>query len=97
VSRYTSDLDNGKRPLDFTETISNDNLISEMIFLRLRTTAGLDEEEFTAQTKQVFYAGNRKHALDDLIKGAMIEHKQSNWSLTEQGMLVADAIVKRLV
>jgi oxygen-independent coproporphyrinogen-3 oxidase len=97
ISNYITELDKGKRPLEFAETINNAKMISEMIFLRLRTTAGLDEEDFAAKTKQVFYAGNRKHALDDLIKGTMIEHKQSHWSLTEQGMFVADAIVRRLV
>jgi oxygen-independent coproporphyrinogen III oxidase len=97
VSRYITDLSLGKRPLEFTEALTTDNLISEMIFLRLRTTDGLDENDFYAKTGQAFYSGRRMAALEELIKGNMIAHTQQWWRLTEQGMFVADAIAKRLV
>jgi oxygen-independent coproporphyrinogen III oxidase len=97
VAQYINRLKAGKRPLEFTEAITTDNLISEMIFLRLRTTDGLDENDFYVKTGQAFCSGGRMAILDDLIKGNMIGRRQPWWRLTEQGMFVADAIAKKLV
>jgi oxygen-independent coproporphyrinogen III oxidase len=97
VSRYIDDLSRGKRPLEFTETVTLDNLISEIIFLRLRTTDGLDENDFLEKTRQAFYSAGRRPVLDELIKGNMIITRRPWWRLTEQGMFVADAIAKKLV
>jgi oxygen-independent coproporphyrinogen-3 oxidase len=97
VSRYISDTGSGKRPLEFTETIDMDNLISEMIFLGLRTSDGLDENEFSSKTGRVFYSGGRATALDELARDDFISYEKPRWSLTEQGMFMADAIAKKLV
>jgi oxygen-independent coproporphyrinogen-3 oxidase len=97
VSRYISDIGSGKKPLEFTETIDMDNLIPEMIFLRLRTSDGLDENEFSSKTGYGFYSGARAAALDELARDNFISYEKPRWSLTEQGMFMADAIAKKLV
>jgi oxygen-independent coproporphyrinogen III oxidase len=97
VSRYIAGVDGGKRPLEFVETIGTENLISEIIFLRLRTADGLDEDDFLERTGRAFHSAARAPILDDLIKGNMIVRDQQRWRLTEQGMFVADAVAKKLV
>jgi oxygen-independent coproporphyrinogen-3 oxidase len=97
LSRYVAGVEGGKRPFEFVETIGTENLISEIIFLRLRTADGLDESDFLKKTGMAFHSGARAPILDDLTKGNMIVCDQQQWRLTEQGMFVADAVAKKLV
>lgn len=97
VKRYIALTNDGKRPLDFEETIDKDKLVSEMILLRLRTIDGLDEDAFMMKTGEEFYSGGRKKVLDELQQVKFIIAKKSRWALTEEGMLLTDTIVKKLV
>jgi oxygen-independent coproporphyrinogen-3 oxidase len=97
VSKYISDLNEGERPLEFKEVIDNEKLISEMIFLRLRTADGLDENDFETRTGRKFYSDERVAKLDDMLKNKLVRRLPPMWSLTGEGMLLADAIAKRLV
>lgn len=97
VGRYVSRLAAGSSPIDFKETIGGEQLASEMILLRLRTTEGLDENRFAQATGREFYAGKRRQVLDDVRKRRLIEYRKPGWALTEDGMLVADAIIRDLV
>jgi oxygen-independent coproporphyrinogen-3 oxidase len=97
ISHYLTDIGKSKRPLEFTEIINAGKLASETIFLRLRTLDGLDENVFKAQTGRDFYSSERAVKLDDMIKRGLISRTPPMWSLTGDGMLLADAIAKRLV
>jgi len=97
VRRYSESIGRGIRPIEFTEAIDRDNLTSEMIFLRLRTTDGLDEGDFETRTGSVFNSGLRMQVLDELTEADLMTHSGRRWSLTSAGMFVADAVARKLV
>ncbi|HUI91226.1 MAG TPA: radical SAM family heme chaperone HemW [Chitinivibrionales bacterium] len=97
VKKYVSMINDGKRAIDFEETIDKKKLADEMIFLSLRTSDGLDEKNFSKNTGEQFYSGNRKKVLEDMLREKLIIHEKSRWSLTEKGMLLTDSIVKKLI
>jgi len=47
-------VNDNHRPVDFSETIDKDKLVSEMILLRLRTPGGLNEDVFRMKTGEIF-------------------------------------------
>jgi oxygen-independent coproporphyrinogen-3 oxidase len=96
VKRYISRVNDNQRPVDFSETIDKDKLVSEMILLRFRTSDGLDEEIFRTTTGKEFYSGERKKTLDEIQKSNLIIYKKPRWVLTEEGMLLADTVIKKL-
>jgi coproporphyrinogen III oxidase-like Fe-S oxidoreductase len=67
-----------------------------MILLRFRTSDGLDEEIFRTTTGKEFYSGERKKTLDEIQKSNLIIYKKPRWVLTEEGMLLADTVIKKL-
>jgi oxygen-independent coproporphyrinogen-3 oxidase len=96
VKRYISMVNDNHRPVDFSETIDKDKLVSEMILLRLRTPGGLNEDVFRMKTGEDFYSGKRNKVLDELQQVKLIIHEKPRWMLTEDGMLLTDTIVKKL-
>jgi oxygen-independent coproporphyrinogen-3 oxidase len=96
VERYISMLNDDRLPIVFSETIDRENIIAEMIFLRLRTADGLNDKAFKKAAAEEFYYGKRAAVLDEAIKTGLITHDNVRWRLTEKGMLIADAITRRL-
>ncbi len=96
VSDYCSLLSKNRRPLDFVETLTPENMMNEMIFLRLRTNQGLCETDFFNKTGSIFYSEKRKSILDELVQNKYISKTGGTWNLSAKGMLVADGIAKRL-
>jgi oxygen-independent coproporphyrinogen-3 oxidase len=96
IKRYIAKLNGNQRPVDFSETIDKDKLVSEMILLRLRTIDGLDEEIFKKMTGEDFYSGKRINVLKKLQQDKIITYKKPRWTLTEVGMFFTDAVVKKL-
>jgi coproporphyrinogen III oxidase-like Fe-S oxidoreductase len=68
-----------------------------MILLRFRTSDGLDEEIFRTTTGKEFYSGERKKTLDEILRNNLIIYEKPRWALTEDGMLLADTVIKKLV
>jgi oxygen-independent coproporphyrinogen-3 oxidase len=97
VKQYIATLKSGNRAIDFEETIDNAKLLSEVIFLRLRTASGLDETSFLKMTGEDFYSGKRRAVLDTLRRESLIIYEKSRWALTEDGMMIGDAINRKLL
>ncbi len=97
VKQYISLLASGNRPVDFEETIDREKLVSEMIFLRLRTTDGLNEETFAHAANEAFYSSKRRNILDDLQQRGLMQYQKPLWTLSESGMMVADGVTRRLM
>ncbi len=97
VRRYVSLLKAGDKPVDFEETIAVGQKVCEMIMLRLRTAQGLDEDAFAEAAGEDFCSGKRKQFLENAVNRGLAVYRKPRWVLTEEGMLVADAIIRTLI
>jgi len=96
VFEYISLLIKGERPIDMIETLSQNDICNELIFLRLRTSRGLNEIDFYQKTGRQFNDEKRKAVLEELLQEEYIYKINVTWKLSNKGMMVADAIIKRL-
>jgi oxygen-independent coproporphyrinogen-3 oxidase len=94
---YISSVKENKLPKQFTENITRENLLAEVLFLRLRTVEGIENQDFLDKTGEKFNDGKRTSVIDDLMKNGIMVHEDGFWRLTEKGMFVADGVAKRLV
>jgi oxygen-independent coproporphyrinogen III oxidase len=97
VARYISGMRTSLGVEEFSEIIDQKKREAEAVLLRLRTTDGLDEDRFAAIGGTAFYGGGRCAVLDDLLKRGLMRYERPVWSLTEEGMLLCDAVIRRLV
>jgi oxygen-independent coproporphyrinogen-3 oxidase len=96
IKHYFAKLANNELPVDFEETIGPAQLASEMILLRLRTSDGLNEDTFVEMTGEIFYSLQRQQVLDNAISNGWVAYRKPSWALTENGMLLSDAIIRQL-
>ena len=97
MDTYFANVLNEKNPDSFSEIIDTQKMSYEMVFLRLRTKQGLNENEFFLKTGSHFNNPSREKALKELLEKRYVVYKSPFWSLSEKGMLLADAIIKRLL
>ena len=93
---YCALLEKGGLPKNFIETIDRETLAREMIFLGLRTSAGIDEEKYLLHTGSVFNSGERTGLLTGFLQQGHMTYCKPFWALTRQGMRFADAVVREL-
>ncbi len=84
-------------PVDFMECLDTQTIAREMVFLGLRTIEGINEEDFYRATGRAFASDERKRKLDAFIDRQLVRYVRPFWSLTEKGMLLADAIAADLM
>lgn len=96
VSDYIAKLAKNELSIDFEEAIEPAQLASEMILLRLRTSDGLDEDTYVETIGEIFYSSHRRLVLDKALENGWIVHSKPTWALTENGMLLSDAIIRQL-
>lgn len=96
VAGYCTALSNGRLPVEDDEFIDPPTLAREMVFLRLRTTDGLNEETFSRSTGLNFieWAGAAK--LQRFIDEGMLIHQPPRWQPTRRGLLCADYLAREL-
>jgi len=81
---------------EFEEELSPRMLQQEIIFLGLRTTAGIDETRFERMTGEAFASGKRKDVLCEMMRQGLILHESHYWKPTDRGIMVADGMAERL-
>jgi coproporphyrinogen III oxidase-like Fe-S oxidoreductase len=79
------------------ETLGREEITQEIIFLGLRTTYGIDEDNFLKLTGSAFYEGERREILDRLISGGFLEREPGRWAPTARGLLLADWMARELM
>jgi len=96
IDGYINSLSQGNLPVEFTEIIDTQKIEHEMIFLRLRTREGLDENRFYELTGTTFNNPKRVKILAEMIDSKHLEYTAPWWKLTDKGMLFADGIAAKL-
>jgi oxygen-independent coproporphyrinogen-3 oxidase len=97
VAQYCDKLKSNIRPLAFTEKCTSETFISEMLFLRFRTSDGLDETVFEQKCGEKFCFGLRMETLKKFTAGGYLEYDKPWWRPTTKGLRVADAIARELM
>ena len=97
VDEYISLVEDGKLPTASQEILSQKDIANEMLFLRLRTSEGLNEISFEEKTGILFYDGVRKPMIASFLDKGCIVFENPWWRLTEKGMRIADAIARKLM
>ncbi len=97
ISLYINALKDLKSATEFREVLTPTMISDEMIFLNLRTTKGLNENDFFLKTGCVFYEGKRIKSLDRFITQRLVLHENEYFKLSDRGMKIADAIIRELV
>lgn len=96
LSRYLSDIEEGKLPTAGEETLTRDQLIMETIFLGLRTTRGIDLHKFH-QLFGIDYVELFKDTLAGLEEEGYIYISEQRCALSRRGLPLLDSIVDRFL
>jgi oxygen-independent coproporphyrinogen-3 oxidase len=78
-------------PVENTETLSAEQLQLEVLFLGLRTKAGIDLKRYKTRYGIDLLAG-KKTIIDALIKNKFVELKDGFLRPTRAGMAIADSL-----
>ena len=91
VKTYLNAVDEGKKPVDKSETLSMQQLALESLFLCMRTQDGIHLQQY----KNRFGADlvvDKQQVLDELMKNGLLELKDGCLKPTLDGMAVADSL-----
>lgn len=97
IGRYIDMVDRGIFPHEFTETIDAQKLGTEMVFLGLRRTKGINEEVFRERCGMLFADFVRRDVLDDLVQQGLLCYEKPFWKPAGTGLLMADSITGKLL
>jgi oxygen-independent coproporphyrinogen-3 oxidase len=96
ITQYCRSIQEKGTAEDFTEYIDNQKLASEMIFLGLRKSDGINESVYKNSTGQTFVSDNNRPLLDKYIRSGFLTYDAPFWKPTEKGMLFADGMASNL-
>lgn len=96
VREYIELMKKKGRAIQFEESLSKDQLITEAIFLGLRKTEGIDLKKFHKDFK-VKLEDIRKEKMNHLIKLGFLSKRANFLSLTKKALPVADSIIVSLI
>ncbi|MCU0608226.1 MAG: radical SAM family heme chaperone HemW [Chitinispirillaceae bacterium] len=96
ISSYITSVNNKELPRDSSETITPEKAALEMLFLGLRRTKGINEEEFAKHCGIAFadFADIRK--LNGYVDRGLVVYRKPFWAPTAEGLLFADAMARDL-
>jgi len=92
LSAYLSDLEAGKLPVAGEETLTREELMTEAIYLGLRTTKGIERDWFH-QKFGIDFVELFKKTVTDLAKDGYVYLSENRFRLSRQGLPLLDSIV----
>ena len=96
LKRYEALLRQHERPLEMQDRLGADELADEYLLLRLRTDAGLDLDTYETDYG-VDLLTEKIDVLADLEAAGLVEVRNGLVRLTDDGVLVCDAVTARLL
>ncbi len=91
VEAYLSDLEAGRDPVEANETLDDDQLGLEALFLGLRTRRGICLASFKARYGRDLLA-ERREMIDRLVSEGLVDIRAGFLRPTRAGMAVADSL-----
>ena len=97
IVEYNVKIQNNEEPISVSKNLTTEELKEEAIMLALRTTNGLDLEEYKAEFDENFLV-KKKDTIAALIKNGFLKLTPSNKLVcTDKGFLVLNQIILELV
>lgn len=96
VEKYIGDLAKNRLPLEGKETLNQEQLIMEAIYLGLRQTKGISLDFFDQKFGQSFKA-MFEDVIKDLEEKRLVKFSQNSCELTLKGMLLFDSVIATFV
>ena len=93
IGKYIKDLDSGRLPVEEDETLTKNQLMMEMIMLRLRTLEGLDIAKFQTLFHDSF-ENRYKDILEPILGESLGIINDQRFALTLEGKIRLDSIVE---
>jgi len=93
---YIARLQQGVLPIEEIEILTDDERLTESLYLGLRTVEGIDIRRLE-QTYGLDFHDCYMHALDDLVMQGMLEFTETRCALTRKGMRFLDGVVGMLL
>jgi oxygen-independent coproporphyrinogen-3 oxidase len=96
VAAYIGDLNAGRPPIDGRERLDRGQMITEAIFLGLRTTDGIDRQTFADRfgvSLEQLFGG----LIEQLAAKGLLTDTNDGIALTDKGILLLDAIAAEFV
>ena len=91
IKKYIAMIEDGKMPVDFEEVIDENKMIDEFMMLRLRTTNGINLEEYYNTFNKIF-ANEHASVIDQLINKKFASIEDDHFKLTFKGLMICDEI-----
>ncbi len=91
INTYIRDMAAGIMPVENTETLTNEQLQLEALFLGLRTAKGIDLQLYKTRYGEDLLT-EKKYIIDELIKNKLVMLKNGFLRPTVAGMAVADSL-----
>ncbi len=96
IQSYISRLKKGVLPIEEMEVLTDDQRLTESLYLGLRTMEGIDILQLE-KTFHLDFHDRYTNALDDLVMQEMLELTETRCALTRKGMRFLDGIVELLL
>ncbi len=96
LTQYCNILQKKELPISFSEKITKEMLLSEYLFLSLRTAQGVDLKKIKNIFHQPFLNKKRKKLIEQLQKRDILTHQNGSYHLTEKGLDFADGVATKL-
>lgn len=97
TNSYIELLSEEKQPVDFEERLNKYEIFSELIFLGLRTSLGIDEKNIEKLSGIKFIDEKRDSVLKTFIKEKLLTYNKGFWKPTDKGILFADVMAEKLI
>jgi oxygen-independent coproporphyrinogen-3 oxidase len=94
LKKYKLSCQYGFAPVDFKEEIDAEKMADEIVFLGLRYSNGIDENDFFNKTGKLFRGDHNSEMLMKYIENGYLIYDKPFWKPTEKGMLFADEMAR---
>lgn len=96
LKNYRSRLEHDSLPIEYREILPLDRKLEEEMFLRLRTSEGVDVEVLSRKYPAVL-VGEKVKRLEFLLKEGFLQKEGSRYFLSPQGILVANQVFSEII
>ena len=94
ISKYIQGINNEMSIIDLNETIDDETMMFEKIMLGLRTSEGIDLQDYNDNFNQSFL-DKYININSNLVDNGFAEISNGFFKLTQKGMMICDEILAR--